>query len=82
MRVVETLADPDAPDAGRTRLFVRPGYRFRRVGGLVTNFHLPRSTLLALVMAFVGVEPARRLYETAVAERYRFFSFGDASLLL
>jgi S-adenosylmethionine:tRNA ribosyltransferase-isomerase len=81
LRVVETLADPDAPDAGRTRLFVTPGYEFRTVGALVTNFHLPRSTLLALVMAFCGVEETRRLYAEAVAERYRFYSFGDASLL-
>jgi S-adenosylmethionine:tRNA ribosyltransferase-isomerase len=82
LRVVETLADPEAPDAGRTRLFVTPGYRFRSVGALLTNFHLPRSTLLALVMAFCGVEETRRIYREAVAERYRFFSFGDASLLL
>ncbi len=82
LRVVETLADPAAPDAGRTRLFVTPGYEFRTVGALVTNFHLPRSTLLALVMAFCGVEETRRVYAEAVAERYRFYSFGDASLLL
>jgi S-adenosylmethionine:tRNA ribosyltransferase-isomerase len=82
LRVVETLADPAAPGAGRTRLFVTPGYEFRAVGALVTNFHLPRSTLLALVMAFCGVEQTRRLYAEAVAERYRFYSFGDASLLL
>jgi S-adenosylmethionine:tRNA ribosyltransferase-isomerase len=82
LRVVETLADPAAPDAGRTRLFVTPGYEFRTVGALVTNFHLPRSTLLALVMAFCGVEQTRRLYAEAVARRYRFYSFGDASLLL
>jgi S-adenosylmethionine:tRNA ribosyltransferase-isomerase len=82
LRVVETLADPEAPDAGRTRLFVTPGYRFRSVGALLTNFHLPRSTLLALVMAFCGIEETRRIYREAVAERYRFFSFGDASLLL
>jgi S-adenosylmethionine:tRNA ribosyltransferase-isomerase len=82
LRTVETVADPDAPDAGRTRLFVTPGYRFRAAGALLTNFHLPRSTLLALVMAFCGVEATRRLYAEAVAQRYRFYSFGDASLLL
>jgi S-adenosylmethionine:tRNA ribosyltransferase-isomerase len=82
LRVVETLADPDAPDAGRTSLFVTPGYRFRTVGALLTNFHLPRSTLLALVMAFCGVAETRRMYEAAIAERYRFFSLGDATLVL
>ena len=82
MRVVETVADPAAPDEGRTSLFITPGYDFRLAGGLVTNFHLPRSTLLALVMAFCGVEETRRLYGEAVAAGYRFYSFGDASLLL
>jgi S-adenosylmethionine:tRNA ribosyltransferase-isomerase len=81
VRVLETLAR-DAPLAGRTDLFVTPGFEFRRVDALLTNFHLPRSTLLALVMAFAGIEETRRLYATAVAERYRFYSFGDAMLLL
>ena len=67
---------------GRTTLFVTPGFEFRRVDALLTNFHLPRSTLLALVMAFAGVEETRRLYELAIAERYRFYSFGDAMLVL
>jgi len=66
---------------GRTGLFITPGYEFRRVDSLLTNFHLPRSTLLALVMAFAGVEETRRLYELAIAERYRFYSFGDAMLI-
>ncbi len=61
MRVLESLAR-GAPLAGRTSLFVTPGFEFRRVDALVTNFHLPRSTLLALVMAFAGVEETRRLY--------------------
>jgi S-adenosylmethionine:tRNA ribosyltransferase-isomerase len=82
MRVVETVADAAVPDEGRTTLFITPGYEFRLAGGLVTNFHLPRSTLLALVMAFCGVEVTRGLYAEAVAHRYRFYSFGDASLLL
>jgi S-adenosylmethionine:tRNA ribosyltransferase-isomerase len=82
LRVVETIADPAAPDAGRTSLFVTPGYRFRTVGALLTNLHLPRSTLLALVMAFAGVAETRRIYAEAVAERYRFFSLGDATLIL
>jgi S-adenosylmethionine:tRNA ribosyltransferase-isomerase len=81
VRVLETLAR-GAPAAGRTSLFITPGFRFERVNALLTNFHLPRSTLLALVMAFAGVEQTRRLYETAVAERYRFYSFGDAMLVL
>jgi S-adenosylmethionine:tRNA ribosyltransferase-isomerase len=80
VRVVETLAR-GGPLAGRTELFVTPGFEFRRVDALLTNFHLPRSTLLALVMAFAGVEAVRRLYSLAVAERYRFYSFGDAMLL-
>ena len=79
VRVVETVADPAAPDEGRTSLLIAPGYRFRAVGALVTNFHLPRSTLLALVMAFCGVEETRRIYAEAIRERYRFYSFGDAS---
>jgi S-adenosylmethionine:tRNA ribosyltransferase-isomerase len=82
LRVVETVADPHAPDTGRTSLFVTPGYRFRAVGALLTNLHLPRSTLLALVMAFAGVRETRRIYAEAIAERYRFFSLGDATLIL
>jgi S-adenosylmethionine:tRNA ribosyltransferase-isomerase len=66
---------------GRTGLFITPGYEFRRVDSLLTNFHLPRSSLLALVMAFAGVEETRRLYRTAIEERYRFYSFGDAMLV-
>jgi S-adenosylmethionine:tRNA ribosyltransferase-isomerase len=81
VRVVETLARGGAL-SGRTELFVTPGFEFRRVDALLTNFHLPRSTLLALVMAFAGVEETRRLYRTAIAERYRFYSFGDAMLIL
>jgi S-adenosylmethionine:tRNA ribosyltransferase-isomerase len=81
VRVLESLAR-GAPLEGRTSLFVTPGFEFRRVDVLVTNFHLPRSTLLALVMAFAGVEETRRLYRLAIEERYRFYSFGDAMLLL
>jgi S-adenosylmethionine:tRNA ribosyltransferase-isomerase len=66
---------------GRTGLFITPGFEFKRVDSLLTNFHLPRSTLLALVMAFAGVEETRRLYELAIEERYRFYSFGDAMLI-
>jgi S-adenosylmethionine:tRNA ribosyltransferase-isomerase len=81
VRVLETLVR-GAPLSGRTSLFVTPGFEFRRVDHLLTNFHLPRSTLLALVMAFAGVDRTRELYRLAVEERYRFYSFGDAMLLL
>jgi S-adenosylmethionine:tRNA ribosyltransferase-isomerase len=81
VRVLETIAG-GAPLAGRTELFVTPGFEFKRVDHLLTNFHLPRSTLLALVMAFAGVQEVRRLYELAIEERYRFYSFGDAMLIL
>jgi S-adenosylmethionine:tRNA ribosyltransferase-isomerase len=81
VRVLETLAF-GAPLEGRTELFITPGFEFRRVNALLTNFHLPRTTLLALVMAFAGVEQTRELYRIAIAERYRFYSFGDAMLIL
>jgi S-adenosylmethionine:tRNA ribosyltransferase-isomerase len=81
VRVLETVARNSELE-GRTTLFVTPGFEFRRVDTLLTNFHLPRSTLLALVMAFAGVEETRRLYRLAIEERYRFYSFGDAMLLL
>jgi S-adenosylmethionine:tRNA ribosyltransferase-isomerase len=81
VRVLETVARTGEL-AGRTSLFVTPGFDFRRVDALLTNFHLPRSTLLALVMAFVGIEETRALYRAAIAERYRFYSFGDAMLVL
>jgi S-adenosylmethionine:tRNA ribosyltransferase-isomerase len=71
-----------APGSGWTDLFIYPGYRFRAVDALLTNFHLPRSTLLMLVSAFAGRNLIRRAYEEAVRERYRFFSFGDAMLIL
>jgi S-adenosylmethionine:tRNA ribosyltransferase-isomerase len=80
-RVLETLAR-GAPLEGRSDLFITPGFEFRRVDALLTNFHLPRTTLLALVMAFAGVERTRELYALAIRERYRFYSFGDAMLLL
>jgi S-adenosylmethionine:tRNA ribosyltransferase-isomerase len=81
VRLLETLAR-GGPLSGRTELFVTPGFEFRRTDALLTNFHLPRSTLLALVMAFVGVEETRRLYREAIEQRYRFYSFGDAMLVL
>ncbi len=81
VRVLESLAQ-DAPLEGRTDLFITPPFQFRRTDALLTNFHLPGSTLLALVMAFAGVEEILRLYEVAIEERYRFYSFGDAMLIL
>ena len=71
-----------AAGSGETRVFLRPGYRFRVVGGLLTNFHLPQSTLLMLVSAFAGREAVMAAYAHAVRERYRFFSYGDCMLLL
>jgi S-adenosylmethionine:tRNA ribosyltransferase-isomerase len=83
LRALESAAAEGGLRAGaaETRLFIVPGYRFRVVERLVTNFHLPRSTLLMLVSAFAGAGNIRRAYEHAVAERYRFFSYGDAMLL-
>ncbi|MHB1390695.1 MAG: tRNA preQ1(34) S-adenosylmethionine ribosyltransferase-isomerase QueA [Thermoleophilia bacterium] len=82
VRVLETVfADPPGAVAGETEIFITPGHRFRAVDALLTNFHLPRSTLLALVMAFAGTDETRRLYQEAIRERYRFYSFGDAMLL-
>jgi S-adenosylmethionine:tRNA ribosyltransferase-isomerase len=70
------------PYSGTTRLFITPGYRFKVVDAMITNFHLPRSTLLLLVSAFASKELIERAYHEAIEERYRFFSFGDAMLLL
>jgi len=84
VRTLETCAGEDgtvSPSEGVTRKFIVPGYRFRAVDALLTNFHLPRSSLLALVMAFAGVETVRAAYRAAVAEGYRFYSYGDAMLV-
>ena len=69
------------PGAGETELFIRPPYRFKVVDALITNFHLPGSTLLALVMAFGGIVTLQQAYAEALRERYRFFSYGDAMLI-
>jgi S-adenosylmethionine:tRNA ribosyltransferase-isomerase len=85
LRLLETAATGPrrvAPWRGETDIFLRPGHAFRAADGLMTNFHLPRSTLIMLVAAFVGMERMRAIYAHAVAERYRFFSYGDSSLLL
>lgn len=85
-RTLETAADPDGilrPGSGWTNIFITPGYQFRAVDAMITNFHLPRSTLLMMISAFAGSrERMLHVYETAVMQRYRFFSFGDAMLLL
>jgi S-adenosylmethionine:tRNA ribosyltransferase-isomerase len=84
LRALESAATEDATlreGAARTALFITPGYRFRVVDRLVTNFHLPRSTLLMLVSAFAGYDRIRAAYAHAIAARYRFFSYGDAMLL-
>ena len=84
-RTLETVADGDGrvlAGSGETRLFIRPGYAFRTVDRLITNFHLPRSTLLMLVSAFGGYERIMQAYRIAVAERYRFYSYGDAMAII
>ena len=84
LRLLESAAREDGsiePHAGETDIFIAPGYPFRAVDVLLTNFHLPRSTLFMLVCAFAGMETMRRVYAHAVACRYRFYSYGDASLL-
>ncbi len=86
VRALESAADPEReghvrPCAEETRILIQPGHRFRVVDGLLTNFHLPRSTLLALVCAFSGIDRVLSAYRVAVKERYRFFSYGDAMLL-
>ena len=73
---------PVAAFEGPTDLFIYPGFRFRVVDVLLTNFHLPRSSLLMLVSAFAGLELIRRAYQVAIEQRYRFYSFGDAMLIL
>ena len=84
MRALESAAQPDGTlhaGSGDTDIFITPGYRFRLVDALVTNFHLPKSTLLMLVSAFAGTAAIRAAYQHAIAQRYRFFSYGDAMLL-
>ncbi|VXD00478.1 tRNA preQ1(34) S-adenosylmethionine ribosyltransferase-isomerase QueA [Sphingomonas sp. AX6] len=85
LRLIESASGADEivrPFEGDTAIFITPGHRFRGVDGLVTNFHLPRSTLFMLVSALMGVETMRRVYAHAIADGYRFYSYGDASLLL
>jgi S-adenosylmethionine:tRNA ribosyltransferase-isomerase len=84
LRTLESAANPDGTvkvGAGETALFITPGYNFKVIDRLVTNFHLPKSTLLMLVSAFGGLEPIRAAYRHAIANGYRFFSYGDAMLI-
>jgi S-adenosylmethionine:tRNA ribosyltransferase-isomerase len=84
LRTLESASAADGtvqPFDGETRIFITPGYRFKTVDALVTNFHLPRSTLFMLVSAFMGLETMQKAYAVAIAERYRFYSYGDACLL-
>lgn len=85
VRVLESAVDTDGrlvPREGDTSIFIYPGYKFKIVDGIITNFHLPSSTLIMLVSAFIGRENTLRIYDLAVSEKYRFFSFGDSTLLL
>jgi S-adenosylmethionine:tRNA ribosyltransferase-isomerase len=85
VRTLETVAQEQGaviPAGGESRLFITPGFQFKAVDALMTNFHLPKTTLLMLVSAFAGVESIRKAYEEAVRERYRFYSYGDAMLIL
>jgi S-adenosylmethionine:tRNA ribosyltransferase-isomerase len=84
LRLLESAAKDDgtiAPFAGDTSIFITPGYRFRAVDVLLTNFHLPKSTLFMLVSAFSGLDAMRQAYAHAIATGYRFYSYGDACLL-
>jgi S-adenosylmethionine:tRNA ribosyltransferase-isomerase len=85
LRLLESATDENGvvrPFEGDTAIFITPGYRFRAVDGLMTNFHLPRSTLFMLVCALMGIETMRAAYAHAVHAGYRFYSYGDSSLLL
>jgi S-adenosylmethionine:tRNA ribosyltransferase-isomerase len=85
LRLIESAATPDGtihPFEGDTSIFITPGYRFKAIDGLVTNFHLPRSTLFMLVSALMGLEVMQAAYAHAIREGYRFYSYGDSSLLL
>src|SRR5690606_30536743 len=84
LRLLESAADEDGklrPFSGETAIFITPGYRFRAVDLLMTNFHLPRSTLFMLVSAFSGLDLMKRAYAHALSSGYRFYSYGDACLL-
>lgn len=84
-RVLETVADKNGnikAIEGDTQIFIYPGYQFKILDGLITNFHLPQSTLLMLVSALAGKDYMMKAYQEAVKEKYRFFSFGDAMFIM
>jgi S-adenosylmethionine:tRNA ribosyltransferase-isomerase len=85
LRLLESAADESGkiqPFEGDTAIFITPGYRFKAIDGLITNFHLPRSTLFMLVSALIGLDVMKSAYAHAIGAGYRFYSYGDASLLL
>ncbi|MDG1999242.1 MAG: tRNA preQ1(34) S-adenosylmethionine ribosyltransferase-isomerase QueA [Amylibacter sp.] len=85
LRLLESVADQTGsitPWVGDTNIFIKPGFKFHVADGLITNFHLPKSTLMMLVSAFMGVDRMKRIYDHAINQEYRFFSYGDSSLLL
>jgi S-adenosylmethionine:tRNA ribosyltransferase-isomerase len=85
VRVLESASTQEGvlkAESGFTEIFIYPSYKFKMVDSLITNFHLPESTLVMLVSAIMGKETALNMYESAVKERYRFFSFGDSTLIL
>jgi S-adenosylmethionine:tRNA ribosyltransferase-isomerase len=85
LRLLESAADADGTIhafEGDTAIFITPGYRFKAIDGLMTNFHLPKSTLFMLVSALMGIETMQAAYAHAIAAEYRFYSYGDSSLLL
>jgi len=82
VRTLESLPSLDEPWSEDTRLFIRPGYKFKHIDAMITNFHLPRSSLLMLVAAFAGKELMDKVYSEAILKRYRFYSYGDAMLIL
>ncbi len=84
-RVLETVTQPEGriqATEGETGLFITPGYRFKGIDALITNFHLPKSTLLVLLSAFAGEDALRSVYREAIAQRYRFYSYGDAMFVV
>jgi S-adenosylmethionine:tRNA ribosyltransferase-isomerase len=85
LRLIESATGDDGiirPFSGDTDIFITPGYRFKGIDGLMTNFHLPKSTLFMLVSALMGLETMQQAYTHAIAQEYRFYSYGDSSLLL
>ena len=84
-RTLETVTDEDGvihPGSGETDIFIYPGYQFKAIDGLITNFHLPKSTLIMMISAFIGREKVMNAYQYAIDNRFRFFSFGDAMLII